>query len=60
MKNRIHLSLLAALALPMLAGCGSKGTTLPTTAKEKVAFAFLDGDFYESISDSLKLVMPKM
>ena len=40
MKNRIHLSLLAALALPMLAGCGSKGTTLPTTAKEKVAFAF--------------------
>ena len=27
---------------------------------EKIAFAFLDGDFYESISDSLKLVMPKM
>ncbi len=27
---------------------------------EKIAFAFLDGDFYESISDSLKLVTPKM
>jgi O-methyltransferase len=27
---------------------------------EKIAFAFLDGDFYESIKDSLKLVEPKM
>ena len=27
---------------------------------EKIAFAFLDGDFYESIRDSLKLVVPKM
>jgi len=27
---------------------------------EKIAFAFLDGDFYESIKDSLKLVVPKM
>lgn len=27
---------------------------------EKVAFAFLDGDFYESIKDSLKLVDRKM
>ena len=26
----------------------------------KIAFAFLDGDFYESIRDSLKLVEPKM
>ena len=26
----------------------------------KIAFAFLDGDFYESIKDSLKLVLPKM
>ena len=25
-----------------------------------IAFAFLDGDFYESIKDSLKLVVPKM
>lgn len=27
---------------------------------ERIAFAFLDGDFYESIKDSLKLVEPRM
>ena len=27
---------------------------------EQIAFAFLDGDFYESIKDSIKLVTPKM
>ncbi len=27
---------------------------------EQIAFAFLDGDFYESIRDSLKLVDPRM
>ena len=27
---------------------------------EQIAFAFLDGDFYESIKDSIKLVAPKM
>lgn len=27
---------------------------------EEIAFAFLDGDFYESIKDSLRLVAPKM
>ena len=27
---------------------------------EKIAFSFLDGDFYESIRDSLKLVGPRM
>lgn len=27
---------------------------------ERIAFGFLDGDFYESIQDSLKLVVPKM
>lgn len=27
---------------------------------ERIAFAFLDGDFYESIRDSLKLVGPLM
>lgn len=26
----------------------------------RIAFAFLDGDFYESIRDSLKLVLPRM
>ena len=32
----------------------------PEDLPERIAFAFLDGDFYESIKDSLKLVMPKM
>lgn len=27
---------------------------------ERIAFAFIDGDFYESIRDSLKLVVPRM
>jgi len=27
---------------------------------EQITFAFLDGDFYESIRDSLKLVLPRM
>ncbi len=27
---------------------------------EEIAFSFLDGDFYESIRDSLRLVVPKM
>lgn len=27
---------------------------------EHIAFAFLDGDFYESIRDSLRLVLPRM
>ena len=27
---------------------------------ERIAFAFLDGDFYESIRDSLKLVVPRI
>lgn len=27
---------------------------------DEIAFAFLDGDFYESIRDSLKLVIPRM
>ena len=32
----------------------------PSDLPEKIAFAFLDGDFYESIRDSLKLVLPRM
>lgn len=32
----------------------------PEDLPEKIALAFLDGDFYESIMDSLKLVWPKM
>ena len=32
----------------------------PADVPNKIAFAFLDGDFYESIRDSLLLVLPKM
>ena len=32
----------------------------PDDLPSEIAFAFLDGDFYESIRDSLKLVMPRM
>lgn len=32
----------------------------PENLPEKIAFAFLDGDFYESIRDSLRLVAPRM
>ncbi len=31
-----------------------------TDVPRHIAFAFLDGDFYESIRDSLQLVLPKM
>lgn len=31
-----------------------------TDVPEKIAFAFLDGDFYDSIHDSLKLVVPRI
>jgi len=32
----------------------------PADVPSRVAFAFLDGDFYESIKDSLKLVLPRL
>jgi O-methyltransferase len=32
----------------------------PDDMPHQIAFAFLDGDFYASIRDSLKLVMPKL
>ncbi len=32
----------------------------PSDLPDSICFAFLDGDFYESIMDSLKLVWPKM
>jgi len=33
---------------------------IPTDVPEQIAFAFLDGDFYESIRDSLLLVLPRL
>lgn len=36
--------------------CDLNGDDMP----ERIAFAFLDGDFYESIRDSLRLVVPRL
>ena len=33
---------------------------MPEEVPNTIAFAFLDGDFYESIRDSLRLVLPRM
>jgi len=49
----------AGLPVPMIKKAWFKdltGSDLP----EQIAFAFLDGDFYESIKDSLKLVEPRI
>lgn len=49
----------AGLKLPMI----HKGWFVDLTdadVPDTIAFAFLDGDFYESIKDSLKLVLPRM
>jgi O-methyltransferase len=36
------------------------GELAATDVPDKIAFAFLDGDFYESIRDSLRLVLPRL
>ncbi|MBR2754063.1 class I SAM-dependent methyltransferase [Candidatus Saccharibacteria bacterium] len=49
----------AGLPVPVI----KKGWFSDLTEKDmpkEIALAFLDGDFYESIKDSLKLVIPKM
>lgn len=49
----------AGLTLPVI----HKGWFSELTAKDvpdRIAFAFLDGDFYDSIMDSLKLVWPRL
>ena len=33
---------------------------LPTDVPENIMFAFLDGDYYESIRDSLQLIIPRL
>lgn len=49
----------AGLPVPVIKKAWFKDLT-ESDLPEKIAFAFLDGDFYESIYDSLKLVVPKM
>ena len=49
----------AGLPVPVIKKAWFKDLT-SSDLPVKIAFAFLDGDFYESIRDSLKLVVPRM
>ncbi len=49
----------AGLPLPVIRKCWFS-ELVPSDLPQKVAMAFLDGDFYESIKDSLHLVWPKL
>jgi O-methyltransferase len=45
---------------PPIVHKGWFGELTTTDVPEQIAFAFLDGDFYESIRDSLQLVLPRL
>jgi O-methyltransferase len=49
----------AGLPLPIMHKAWFSDLT-PGDMPDKIAFAFLDGDFYESIRDSLSLVWPRL
>jgi O-methyltransferase len=49
----------AGLPLPVMHKAWFSDLT-PRDMPERIAFAFLDGDFYGSIQDSLKLVWPRL
>ena len=49
----------AGLQLPVMHKAWFSDLT-PSDMPEQIAFAFLDGDFYDSIKDSLKLVWPRL
>jgi len=49
----------ANLRMPIVHKCWFSDLT-PADVPNKIAFAFLDGDFYESIKDSLKLVLLRL
>lgn len=50
----------AANLQPPIVHKGWFGQLTDSEVPKKIAFAFLDSDFYESIMDSLKLVWPRM
>lgn len=58
-KQFIHEFQKANLALPTIHKSWFSDLA-ETDVPEKIAFAFLDGDFYNSIRDSLKLVLPRL
>lgn len=49
----------AGLALPVVTKCWFKDLS-PVQMPAAIAFAYLDGDYYESIRDSLRLVWPHL
>jgi len=58
-KQLLHEFQKAGL-LPPIVHKGWFGELTNNDVPEQIAFAFLDGDFYQSIHDSLKLVLPCM
>ena len=58
-KEVIRFFKQAGLPLPLIKKAWFYDLT-PSDLPDRVSFAFLDGDFYESIMDSLKLVWPKL
>jgi len=58
-KQFIHEFQKASLKLPIIHKGWFNDLSEPDLP-EQIAFAFLDGDFYESIRDSLQLVLPRM
>jgi O-methyltransferase len=55
----INLFKKSGLPMPVIKKAWFSDLT-PQDLPEQIAFAFLDGDFYESIMDSLKLIWPKL
>jgi|SRR5665647_494887 len=49
----------ANLRIPIIHKCWFNELTSQNVSSQ-IAFAFLDGDFYESIKDSLELVLPRL
>ena len=59
-KREVKLRFLkAGLPVPVIKKAWFKDL-MEEDLPEQISFAFLDGDFYESIRDSLKLVVPRM
>lgn len=56
MKRFLH----ASLPKPIIKKAWFDALDAEEDLPEKIAFALLDGDYYESIKTSLKLVVPKM
>lgn len=58
-KQFLHEFFKAGLEAPIVHK-GWFGNLQPAEVPDPILFAFLDGDFYESIRDSLRLVLPRM